>query len=46
MGGEGRLLDPAKIPQPKIGKYLFYIAIVFLCWVSWYTMHAPPGFHY
>ncbi len=28
----------------KIGKWLFYISIVFLFWISWYSMHAPPGF--
>ena len=39
-------LDPKKIPEPNIGKKLFYASIAFLMWVTWYVMHAPPGFHY
>ncbi len=46
MGGEGKLIDPETIPQANIGKKLFYIAIIFLSWISWYVMHAPEGFHY
>jgi len=44
MDPNSKPLDPEEIPLPNIGKKLFFAAIGFLFWLSWYVMHAPEGF--
>jgi len=46
MDPNSKPLDPETIPKPNIGKKLYFLAIAFLLWISWYVMHEPPGFHY